>query len=326
MWRISRAMDCAWSRAFCSRQLAALLMLALFAATGAPTACAQSGVGHMPTLGGHVFVPTTFIPDPFINTQIGFGLGYSNSLSTDVPLFTQGGQQIATVKGDLLFMTGGLDFSYAMRDWIGFAVRFNALARAGSNTASIFASGISAGSGFGLDWEFRLRQTERSLLSASAGIDRTAITLINVPAFVADPSVGLSRTYTPLLGSATLRYAYALNDQVGLSAFFTGGAGENPKDDYRSDGFYKLGAVVSINLEPRHQLPLGLSFGARTSSYPLTFDRVSGNTWDALFSFAYMGRPDLALTVNTMYEYVPIDYHDVTINYFGFTAGLQYFF
>jgi hypothetical protein len=53
---------------------------------------------------------------------------------------------------------------------------------------------------------------------------------------------------------------------------------------------------------------------------------VSGNTWDALFSFAYMGRPDLALTVNTMYEYVPIDYHDVTINYFGFTAGLQYFF
>jgi hypothetical protein len=245
------------------------------------------------------------LPDAFVNTQLTFGLGYSNSLTTDVPLFTQSGQRIGTVKGDMLFMNGGMDFSYAMRDWIGFDVRFNAVARAGSNTASIFASGISAGSGFGLDWEFRLRQTERSMLSASAGIDRTAITLINVLAFVADPSVGLSRTYTPLLGSATIRYAYAFNDQLGLSAFFTGGAGENPKDDYRSDGFCKLGAAASINLEPRHHVPLGLSFGARTSSYPLTFDRVSNNTWDGLLSFAYMGRQDLTITIDTMYSTSP---------------------
>lgn len=298
------------------------------AAAGFATACAQPDArrGAFPAKNQHVFVPTTFIPDAFVDTELAIAIGYSNSIATDIPLFSPGGQQIGTVQGDLLFLTGAIEFNCALRDWIGFFGRFNVLARSGNNTASIFASGLSAGSAFGVGWEFRLKETERSMLSGSVALDRTSVTLIDVAAFVDNPTLGLSRTFTPLVGSAHVRYAYGINDLVGLSAFGGVGLGENPAENYDSVGFWKLGAVVSINLAQRHGIPLGFALGARTSSYPVTFDNADGNAWAGLVSIAYMGRPDFSITLDTVYEHVPIDYHDVALGYLGFTVGLTYCF
>ena len=281
--------------------------------------------GNFPEKGDHVFVPTTFIPDAFVDTELAIGIGYTNSIATDIPLFTPGGQQIGTVEGDLLLMTGNLEFNCALRDWIGFFARFNAVARSGSNTASIFASGLSAGSGFGMGWEFRLRETSSSMLSGSVSADRTSITLIDVAAFVDDPDRGLSRTVTPLLGTLSVRYAYGVNDLVGFSAFGSVGVGENPRENYDNVFFWRLGGVASIDLY-EYGAPIGLAGGLRTSSYPETFDNADGNSWAALFTVAYMGRPDFSITLDTVYERVPLDYEDVAVGYIGFTAGLIYIF
>lgn len=296
------------------------------ACAGVALAQDEASHGHFPEKNQHVFVPTTFIPDAFVDTELTLGLGYSNSIDTDIPIFGPGGQQIGAVKGDLLFMTGGFEFNCALRDWIGFTARFNALARSGSNTASIFASGLSAGSGFGLGWEFRLAESDKSMFSASVSVDRTAITLIDVAAFVDDPSLGLSRTVTPLFGAVDARYAYGLNDFIGFSAFASLGVGENPKENYDSNAFWKLGGVASFNLNQRYDLPLGLALGVRTSSYPVSVENADGNAVAGLFSIAYMGRSDFALGLDMVYERVPIDYNDVTIGYLGVTFGLTYCF
>jgi hypothetical protein len=293
---------------------------------GVCPAQAQDDRGHFPEKNAHVFVPTGFIPDAFVDTELSIGLGYSHSIETDIPIFGPGGQQIGAVKGDLLFLTGGAEFNCALRDWIGFMLRFNALARSGGNTASIFASGLSAASGFGAGWEFRLAESDRSMFSGSVSVDRTSVTLIDVAAFVADPEFGLSRTVTPLVGTAHARYAYGLNDLIGLSAFGGVGFGENPREGYDSDWFWKLGGVASINLNQRYDVPLGFALGLRTSSYPVTVENADGNAWAGLVSIAYMGRPDFSLILDTVYERVPIDYEDVTLGYFGFTFGLTYCF
>ena len=286
----------------------------------------DSAHGHFPEKNQHVFVPTTFIPDAFVDTELTFGLGYSNSIETDIPIFGPGGQQIGAVKSDLLFMTGGVEFNCALRDWIGFTARFNALARSGSNTASLLASGLSAGSGFGLGWEFRLAESDRSMFSASVSAERTAITLIDVAAFVDDPDLGLSRTVTPLFGVVDARYAYGVNDFIGLSASASIGFGENPREDYDSHAFWKLGGVASFNLSQRYDTPLGFALGVRTSSYPVSVENADGNALAGLLSVAYMGRPDFALSLDIAYERVPIDYEDVAIGYLGFTFGLTYCF
>jgi hypothetical protein len=305
-------------------------VLALVVGVGASVGTARGQTdarhGSFPAKSGHVFVPTTFIPDAFVDTELNIGIGYSNTISTDIPLFTPGGQQIGTVSGDLLFLTGNVEFNCALRDWIGFFGRFNVLARSGNNTASIFASGLSAGSAFGLGWEFRLKETERSMFSGSVSLDRTSVTLIDVATFVDNPDLGLSRTFTPLVGSANARYAYGVNELLGLSAFGGVGLGENPAENYDSTGFWKLGAVASLNLAQRYDVPLGFALGVRTSSYPLTFDNADGNAWAGLVSIAYMGRPDFSITLDTVYERVPIDYHDVALGYLGFTLGLTYCF
>ncbi len=306
--------------------LAFALAVGVFAHDRPAHAQADTSHGHFPEKNQHVFVPTTFIPDAFVDTELSFGLGYSNSIETEIPLFGPGGAQIATVTGDLLFMTGGFEFNCALRDWIGFTARFNALARSGGNTASIFASGLSAATGFGLGWEFRLAESDRSMFSASVSVDRTSITLIDVAAFVDNPEVGLSRTFTPLFAVADARYAYGVNDLVGLSGFFGLGFGENPREDYESHAFWKLGGVASFNLNQRYDTPLGFALGVRTSSYPVSVDNADGNAWAGLASIAYMGRPDFALALDMVYERVPIDYEDVTIGYFGFTFGLTYCF
>ena len=335
MSRNSRAMGSGWwpvcssdarRGAGTSRLGALVLTLALAPSLVAARADADETRGAFPSAGQHVFVPTAFIPDAFVDTELSIGVGYSSSIETEIPLFTSAGQQVGTVKGDLLFMTGDVEFNAALRDWIGFFMRINVLARSGGNTASIFASGLSAGSGFGVGWEFRLRESDRSMLSASLGLDRTSVTLIDVGAFVDNPALGLSRTFTPLVGTANARYAYGLSDLVGLSAFGGVGLGENPAKDYDNTWFWQLGGVASINLTQRYAVPLGFALGLRTSSYPLTFDNTDGNTWSGLASVAYMGRPDFSITLDTVYEHVPIDYHDTSLGYFGYTLGLTYCF
>lgn len=305
------------------KPIAAILLGLLLC--GSAHAQAITTHGNFPEKGDHVFVPTTFIPDAFVDTELAIGIGYTNSIATDIPLFTPGGQQIGSVEGDLLLMTGNLEFNCALRDWIGFFARFSAVARSGSNTASIFASGLSAGSGFGMGWEFRLRETSSSMLSGSVSADRASITLIDVAAFVDDPDRGLSRTVTPLLGALSVRYAYGVNDLVGFSAFGSVGVGENPRENYDDDVFWKLGGVASIDLY-EYGAPIGLAGGLRTSSYPETFDNTDGNSWAALFAIAYMGRPDFSITLDTVYERVPLDYQDIAVGYIGFTAGLIYIF
>lgn len=282
--------------------------------------------GAFPEKNSHVFVPTAFIPDAFVNTQLTINLGYWNTIATDFPILGPGGQQIGAVEGDLLFLGGGFEFSCAVREWIGFFARFQALARTGGNTPSILASGLSAASGFGLGWEFRLWEDERSMLSGSVEVNQTSVTFINVASFVGDPNAGLSQSYTPLATNFAVRYAYGISDLIGLSAFGDLGHGEVPDDTIENRWFYRLGGAASFNLARRSDVPLGFAAGLRTSSYPLTFENTDGNAWSALASIAYMGRPDFVLTLDTEYEWVPINYQDLTVGYAGVTIGLQYSF
>jgi hypothetical protein len=305
---------------------ASALVLALAAGFGAERAEAIEEGGSFPSKNGHVFVPTTFIPDAFVDTELTLGIGYSSSIETEIPLFTQSGEQIATVEGDLLFMNGNVEFNCALREWIGFTARFKALARSGGNTASILASGLSAASGFGVGWEFRVAETDRSMWSGSVALNRTSVTLIDVAAFVDDPSRQLSRSSTPMVGTAQARYALGFNDLFGVSSYGGLGLGENPTKDYDNTWFWQLGGVASMNLAHRYDVPLGFALGAATSSYPITFDNADGNTWSGLLSVAYMGRPDFSIILDTVYEYVPTDYEDVGLGYLGFTVGLTYTF
>jgi hypothetical protein len=169
-------------------------------------------------------------------------------------------------------------------------------------------------------------EDEKSVFSGSVSMDPASITLVDVAAFVDDPDRGLTRTFTPLIGSVQARYAYGFSDLIGVSTFVGFGLGENPKENYESTGFWKLGGIADINLSTRYGIPLGLALGARTSSYPLTFDNADGNTWAGLASVAYMGRKDLSITLDAVYEYVPIDYQDVALGYLGYTLGLSYTF
>ena len=329
----SRATGCGWLRAFFSSRRAAtavvtVLGLGLGMIPGVCPAQAEDGLAHgvLPTKNQHVFVPTTFIPDAFVNTTLGLTIGYSNTIKSDIPIFAPDGSQIGAVNADLLFMSGGVEFNCALRDWIGFMARFSALARTGSSTQSILASGLSAGSGFTLGWEFRLHENESSILSGSATVGTTSVTLIDVRSYVTDPSLGLSHSSTPLLASLAARYARGFNDLVGLSAFGEVGLGENPAENLDNTGFWRIGAALSLNLDQRHDLPLGFALGMRTSSYPITSENPAGNSWTWLLSMAYMGRSDFALTLDTEFEQVPIDYYDVTMSYLGVTIGLKYCF
>lgn len=289
--------------------------------------------GTLPTSGDHVFVPTSFIPDAFLSTMFALNVGYAHTLETDIPVLGPNGQQIGTVEGGLLFLTGSVEFTCALRDWVGFFARVNALARAGSNTASIFLSGVSAGSGFALGWECRLWQDDQSILSGSLEVDKMSVTVIDVASFVEDimdtvntgPEPRLAQNYTPLVGVGNVRYAYGASDLVGFSAFAGVGLGESPGDDLKNAWFWKLGGVMSINLSERHDVPLGITVGVRTNSYPLTFESTAGNATAANISLVYMGRPDFTIGLDTTYERVPLD-NDVTVGYVGGTIGLRYYF
>jgi len=265
-------------------------------------------------LGGHQFVPSTYITDPFVRTFLRTGLGFGMTAELVVPLFTIDDKPVLGMKGSLLFSVLDVEYQQKIRDWVAVRGRLQVVGRMANATPALISQGVTLASLFELGWLFRVERSDRLLLSVSLGVKNSSTTDVYLQRFIEGiianagitPGNRLVQTTPTLRGGAGIHGAYAVSDLVGLTFGGNLDYGE-PVDRYSSDRwFHALGASVDFNLHRQNGPPLGFVVGIRTRSASSDQAGVQGTAQTFFGRIGYTGSQEFSFGVDLGYEVLPV--------------------
>jgi len=149
------------------------------------------------------------------------------------------GNVLDTLSGDVAYISGELEFQYAVNNWLAFNASYGGYARVGKNTYTILTSGISYSTGFTLGGKIRIWYSEKMLLSGSIDYTLNNVFLHSVYDFVKKvyDSGGMidSAEYSLLENEElpetflNLNFAYAPTDYFGVLSVAGFGVGKTFK-------------------------------------------------------------------------------------------------
>ncbi|MEO8209683.1 MAG: hypothetical protein ABI840_03910 [bacterium] len=298
----------------------------------------QNGSSHKvnhPMLDGHDFIINNFIDNPFVTTNLSSGLGFATSLQTDIPLLRLGDTTTLKIDADISFVNGSFKYQHAIQDWAAIWINVSGIARLGTNTASIFVSGVTANTAFETGMLFRIKESKKSLFSSSIRIKNSSSTILNIYPFIRGlidstypyATKNLVNTLNPLAGEVDLRAAYSPSKYWNILSYFNGGYGENIEINEIKNRFnYEFGASVSYNLNPGNNIPLAIGTGLKFNSRSPTLEYTKRLTQYYMFQLAYTGRKDFTVSLESQYARIPVNYQDITIKLSSFAFSWAYYF
>ena len=310
-----------------SRQ-AVLAAALLFPATTAAQEPVPDRSG-VPILFGHAFVLPALIRTPFVRTNVSNTVAIGQALDVEFgEVVLPSGDTLAALNGDLTFARLAFAYEHALRDWLSVWGRLEVNARLGTDVGSLLSAGVTLATGFELGWLAQMRETERSLLSASVFVRNSSHTLVDLGRWadqlVNGNTANLVVTSPTLRAGAGLSYAWVLNDLIGF--IFEGDAtyGEELRRE-ENQFFFSGTAAMSLNLDTRTSVPLGMAVTFRADSHPSVHgEQTSG--WEAAgLRFSYTGRQDLRLSLTAEGQLVPYR-GDQTVTVGLISFDIQYFF
>jgi hypothetical protein len=278
-------------------------------------------------LGGHEFVPSSEVKDPFIRTFLRTGLGFGMTPELVVPLVTINDTAISGLKGSLLYALLDVEYQQMIRDWLAFRGRVQVVGRMADETPALISQGVTLFSAFDLGWLFRVHRSDRFLLSGSLGLRNSSVTDVYLQRFIdgiieygaIKPQNKLVQTTPTLRGEAGVHGAYAISDLTGLTFGAVVNYGESG-DRYSPDEWtYSFTAAVDFNLLQPNGTPVGFVIGARTRSNPLGQLAGQGTSQTFFGRIGYTGSRDFSLGLDLGYELTPIRGLDKRQ---GFLSGL----
>lgn len=312
-----------------SRRCAVLAACAILALSAAPAAGQDpshemGGAGR--ELGGHRFVPSRIVADPFVASRFTNSIGFGGARNLQVPVYNYQDSLVTTVAGDLGFLSIDFEYQQQVTGWLALRGAAGAIARVGVDGFSFAAEGISTIYGYNLGATGRILRSGRMQLSAAldyssnalygvqpltylqgvGGEVRQAIDSVLEAGGVVDSTtireilnqIDLSQYDVVQQGSANrtsvgLRFAYAAAPWLGFTVATQSGVGNLIA---RNDiGIIDVGAAASLDFGELWRVPIGVALSAR---YQNASERSSDlaadiTTFGAFISYA--ARRDLAL-------------------------------
>jgi hypothetical protein len=306
--------------------LAACVILALTAIPAAAQDSAQQTGGRQRELGGHRFVPTRNVADPFVASRFTNSIGFGGARNLEVPIYNYQDSLVGTVTGDLGFLNIDFEYQQQVTDWLAVRGAVGAIARLGVDGFSFAAEGVSTIYGYNVGATGRILRSGRFQLSAA--LDYSSNALYGVQPLTYLQGVGsevrqaidsvlagggtvdsttirdildqidLSQYNAVQQGTADrtgvgLRLAYTAAPWLGFTVATQSGVGNLLR---RSDiGIIDVGAAASLDFGQLSKVPIGVALSAR---YQNANERSSDlgadlTTFGAFISYA--ARRDLAL-------------------------------
>ena len=291
---------------------------------------------YYPSLDKHKFTLNNFLPSPFITTSLSSNLGFANSLETEIPLLNLDSVlNTVKVKADITYANGQFGFQYAVKDWAAIYLKFAGIARLGTNTASIFASGVTANTSFSTGMLFKIKEFKKSLFSTGFNITNASSTTLNIYPFIKTlldstyplRTDNLVNTLSPLSGSVDFRFAYSPSKPWSILSYVETGYGENTDIDKTEDNFYYVfGATANYNFDYNCGFPLGVGAGFKFASNSPTLQYTKKLTQYYLFQLVYTGKKDFTVSLESNFLTIPTLYDDITIKLTSVNFGWAYYF
>ncbi|MGH7724822.1 MAG: hypothetical protein ACREOU_05280 [Candidatus Eiseniibacteriota bacterium] len=254
-------------------------------------------------LGGHSYIPSGRLPDPFVTTHARFrtagGLATGYEAEFVVPVV----DTVRITKGDIGFF--GLDFEYQQNLWNRWAFRasFEGNARTGTDLSSLLASGLSSVYGAELEGKFRLLRKERMQVTLHALLTRKNLFGLSLLQFaedvIEDSTVNENAT---LVVEGRIRrtvfgpsVAYTFKPWLGATGFaFVGPA--DPFDDAAKDQTaFRGGVTGSVDFGKLGWAPIGILAGYDYDSFPEGANDIIEGVYAITFAGAFTGREDYSI-------------------------------
>jgi hypothetical protein len=266
---------------------------------------------RLPILNGFRFIPSDIVKDPFIHTFMKLNLGVGTALDLKSYVKNLQGEVFDTLSGDISYLSGELEFQYAVNDWLAFNIAYGGAGRLGNNAYTLLTSGISYSTTFTLGGKIRILQNEKMFLSGSIDYSSSEVAVYSIYDFIKkiyENGGEIDSAANSLLEKETLpkafinaNYAYALTDWFGLLG--VAGFGLIKTFDTVERGNYRLGAAAAIdflNVDFIH-FPIGILVSARYNKYS-----ESGSTSSNVVLFGlrigYTGHKDFDIGIENTYE------------------------
>lgn len=282
---------------------------------------------------GHVFIPTSFIIDPFVRTSFRTSLGFGQTPEIVAPLVTVGDTTIMGSRGSLLYAVMEAEYQQAIRRWIAVRLRMRMVGRLADETPALIKQGVTLYTGVELGWLFSIAESDRFLLSGSLGATNISLTDVNFQRFIDGIlSNGTITSGNKLVESTpSLRVgggahgAYAFTGVTGLT--FSGDLEYGEQADRKGEKWnYRLAAAIDFDLSHDGGTPIGFAAGMSTQSNPAMISEES-NTSQAFFGrIAYTGTRQFALGLDLSYLLMPIRGISDKQGFISATVDIRLFF
>lgn len=210
-------------------------------------------------LGGHRYLPSYYIPQPFITSQLTFGFGITYGRYPATILNQEREIKAAGLVPSLLYQA-------AINDWLAVNLGVSASGLVGLDAASVLEFGASTSFSSRLGAVAKLLQKEKTMLSVG-------LTYIRLETISTSPSVALRRSVresvtgedSPLNDQTVrsvyqpdLRFAYTFNSVVAFQASLSAATGAKSVNDVSSDQTrYTFGSALDFDLKPSINFPIG---------------------------------------------------------------------
>src|SRR4030095_10560325 len=284
-------------------------------------------------LDGHTFITNSVVNNPFIKSYLKSALGIGQTVDYTVPVHDLNGEEIAALKGNLIFATLNIEFQQAIRDWLAFYGEFTVLTRIGSEAQALIASGVNLSTDFKLGWHIRLLRSRKSQLSTFIHVENNSATTIDLLSFakgVIDsgkvvPSNQFVNTTPVTTVNSGLRYAYAFNRTLGLQAEFEFGYGSSLDREKENQWTTSWGVSFDCDFYPKYSVPIGILFAYQNSNYDNT-QIVNGLPVQFLLQINYTGREDFEFGIAANYQTFKEKAYGTRLQFINLGTIFKYYF
>jgi hypothetical protein len=318
----------------------AALIVALLAGSLGSAGVARAAEQAAPRLlGGHLFLPSSFVPDPFIATSFQTTTGGGVATNIDVPLYNLDGEQIGATSADIGFMALSFDYQQRISHRVDLRLAVNGSGRLGTSAVSIVAEGLSAVYGYGLGTTVNLVRKTNWELAASADVRGNTLYGVSPLGFVqsvidnaANGDSALASSQDSLLSSGDnsrfvggVRGAYTPAIWIGFTGYFEAGVGKKFTGHDANTSVVNFGATTSVDFKTLIHAPIGLLVQYRRQSLNEQSEEV-GRSNSYGFGIFYTGRQDFALGLENTWSKLDQPRTSKQVNAAQFKILLRYDF
>lgn len=252
-------------------------------------------------LNGHRFLPSSDLPDPFVNTFMRSAVGAGTAMNLRAPIEDLDGNVLDTLDGSIAFLTLDYEYQQAVNRWLALRANVTGGARLGTDLQAMLFQGVTGVVGAGLGTTVRILEREKVYLAAVGDVVWNKgyfVTPLDWVRDVIDNGLGndsskLVADASNLVASGGARLAYSPHRAWGFTALAEFGFSEPFREDVgKTRGLARFGGTIGYDFGASTPLPIGLLGGFRWENFASGGDDVADRTWRGFLGISYTGRDD----------------------------------